>query len=310
MTDIGNISKNMSCLKGIAALTVMLGHYSHIPNFWVVVTMCLLVFSISSGYFTHNRYHNTFSWMEFWKRKAIRLAPRLLFINTLLICIFFFQDKPGLWSMHTFINLIGMNGILNWLKIHNASPLGAGMWFFTLLIVFYCTYPIIEKCYKGKYVSFFFTVTVIILLYVCQANTYYSHALWLTAAGFFIGIYISHNKFSVSRWFLFSVMSVILIIMLIFHFFLQIDNINYFFILSIPSLFILILKTIVLPQTIVKIGAWFSSMLLEIYLLHPYLQITPTSYSVVNIYSSIILVIFVSFCLVNFLNYILGTGRK
>ena len=32
-------SKNLSAAKGVAALTVMLGHFTSIPNFWVVVTV-------------------------------------------------------------------------------------------------------------------------------------------------------------------------------------------------------------------------------------------------------------------------------
>ncbi|MFA5904046.1 MAG: acyltransferase family protein, partial [Desulfobacula sp.] len=201
MDKFNRISKNFSVLKGFAALIVMFGHYTHISNFWVVVTIGMLIFSISSGYFTYNQYHGSFSWLKYWNRKFRRLVPRLTIIYIFLFVLFIMQEKANIWTIHTAVNLLGMNGILNWFRIQNLSPFGAGMWFLTLLILFYIFYPLLEKFYRNKKVSMFFTFLTILFLYVMSLRVLYSHALWLTASGFFIGLFLARIRFSFTKIF-------------------------------------------------------------------------------------------------------------
>ena len=201
MCKFNNISRNLSVAKGFSALTVMFGHYTHIPNFWVIVTIGMLIFSISSGYFTYYNSHGSFSCFQYWYRKGNRLIPHLLTINIFLFGLFLFQGKPGVWSIHTLVNLSGMNGLLNWFRIQNISPFGNGMWFLTLLIIFYVVYPLLEKFYRNKKVSIVFTILLLLFFYYMHLRIQFGHALWLTASGFPIGLYLARSKLSLSKHF-------------------------------------------------------------------------------------------------------------
>ena len=294
MADLNNISKNLSVAKGFSALVVMLGHYSHIPNFWVVLTVGMLIFSISSGYFTYVRYHGEFSGPAYWMRKLKRLAPHLLVINIFLLCLFVIQKRDGIWSIHSVVNFFGMNGFLNWLRIENLSPFGAGMWFLTLLILFYASYPLVEKFYRSKMTALIFTISVLIFFYTMHLNFLYGHALWLTASGFPIGLFIAQRRLSLSKCTALIGLVLSSLLMLVSHFFFKVDAANYFFIMLVSLFLILFLQEIKLPKFFVTLGVWLSGILLEVYLLHPYLRISLTSFSVLNIIISIVVVLAVS----------------
>lgn len=124
------VSENVSAAKGFCALVVMAGHIgTGIPNYWVVVAVGLLVFTISSGYFTWLRYCDEFRWQNFWYRKIVRLIPRLLVIEIFLFILFCARQSEGLWSWDTALYIIpGLPGFLVWFHVSNHSPYGAGMW--------------------------------------------------------------------------------------------------------------------------------------------------------------------------------------
>ncbi len=73
MSKSSFISQNFKALKGWAAIVVMLGHYLPFKELWVLVSVALLIFSISSGYFSFLKYKEKFSILVFWKRKFYRL---------------------------------------------------------------------------------------------------------------------------------------------------------------------------------------------------------------------------------------------
>lgn len=143
-------SKNISAAKGVAALTVMLGHYASIPNFWVVVTVGLLIFTISSGYFTWQRYHREFSWLHYWRGKAVRLGSRLIIIELFLFCLFLVEGRDGLWSWHTIVNLAGLNGFLNWFHIPNSSPYGGRNVVFDTSAYLLCSLPFLGTILQAE----------------------------------------------------------------------------------------------------------------------------------------------------------------
>lgn len=286
-------SKNLSTVKGVAALIVMVGHYASIPNFWVVVTVCLLIFTISSGYFTWQRYHGEFSWCHYWRGKAIRLGSRLIIIELFLFCLFLVEGRNELWSWHTIVNLAGLNGFLNWFHIPNRSPYGAGMWFLTLLLIFYAAYPFLERFYRRNSSSLAVTICGILSLFVLNRTMVYGHALWLTAAGFLVGIFLAqrHVRLTVIAAAAMVIMSAVS--MIVFHTLFAFDTANFFFILSVAIGVNLFLMEVDLPQQVTRIGTWLSGILLEIYLLHPYLKVTLTGMNVLDVSISIAVVLFV-----------------
>lgn len=185
--------------KVLSIFTVVLGHSHLLPvNIWVTVTIGLLVFSFSSGYFTSLKYNGDFSKKEFWLKKAKRLGVNLIVINVFLLILFLIQGRSGIWTWHTIVNMLGLNGFLNWFYIQNLSPFGAGLWFFTLLLVFYLTYPVLEWINRNKIISYLFVVFFVIVAFYLQKYIVYGHALWLTACGFVTGVFCARNDINIS----------------------------------------------------------------------------------------------------------------
>ncbi|PKN65018.1 MAG: hypothetical protein CVU57_12915 [Deltaproteobacteria bacterium HGW-Deltaproteobacteria-15] len=69
------------------------------------------------------------------------------------------------------------------------------MWFFTLLIIFYAICPALELINRKDTLSKIFTLVVIIILFILNQNVKYGHALWITAAGFPLGVFFSRRPF-------------------------------------------------------------------------------------------------------------------
>jgi hypothetical protein len=286
-------SKNLSAAKGVAVLTVMSGHYASIPNFWVVVTVSLLIFTISSGYFTWQRYHGEFSLRSYWRRKAVRLGSRLIIIELFLFCLFLVEGRDGLWSWHTAVNLAGLNGFLNWFHIPNCSPYGAGMWFLTLLLIFYAGYPFLEQFYRRNSSSLAVTICGTLCLFVLNHTMVYGHALWLTAAGFFVGIFLAQCHLRLSLIAAVGMVIMSAVGMIVSHTLFAFDKVNFFFILSVAVGVNFCLMEVDLPQQVTCVGRWLSGILLEIYLLHPYLMVKPTGINMWDVSISIAVVLFV-----------------
>ena len=291
------VSTNFSVAKGGAALIVMAGHIgTGIPDYWVVVTVGLLVFSISSGYFTWLSYHGNFQWQCFWRRKVARLIPNLFVIELFLFVLFLAQGREGLWSWHTVLNLAGLSGFLNWFHIPNQSPYGAGMWFLTLLLIFYAVYPLLERHYR-RIGSFAATAGGILCLFALHHTVVYGHALWLTAAGFLVGIFLSSRQIRLPAVASAGMAAATAIGMIISHAIFKFDAANFFFILTIAAGGILCLFEIELPEIVTHVGGWLSAILLEIYLLHPYLQVNLTGIYRLNQAISVAIVLFVAWLL-------------
>ena len=186
-----NTSRVFDILKFGSICLVFFGHFfaEQIPLIWIPVTTALLVFSFSSGYFTHLKYKDHLDVTAFWKNKMHRLGIKLIIINGFLLLVFVLQDKPGIWTWQTLVNMAGLTGILNWFYIPNPSPFGRGLWFFTLLIVFYLAYPWLRRIQPrhGKMSMVFF----LFLAYALSRFHDPGHALYLTIAGFISGVCVA-----------------------------------------------------------------------------------------------------------------------
>ena len=185
-----NTSRVFEILKFGSICLVFFGHFigDIIPLIYIPVTTALIVFSFSSGYFTNLKYKNSFNLQIFWKKKVQRLGTKLMVINCFLLSVFVFQNKSGVWTWQTIVHFLGLTGILNWLHISNPSPFGRGLWFFTLLIIFYLVYPGIKKN-SITTLAHIHNIFHVVLAYLCSRVHNPGHALYLTAAGFIAGAY-------------------------------------------------------------------------------------------------------------------------
>jgi len=287
-----NISNNFNMAKVLSIFTVVLGHSHLLPvNIWVTVTIGLLVFSFSSGYFTSLKYNGDFSKKEFWLKKAKRLGVNLIVINVFLLILFLIQGRSGIWTWHTIVNMLGLNGFLNWFYIQNLSPFGAGLWFFTLLLVFYLTYPVLEWINRNKIISYLFVVFFVIVAFYLQKYIVYGHALWLTACGFVTGVFCARNDINISLNVSALVSGVMLATMFSLNYLLGIKDYNFFLILFFAVFGIFSFINLKLSGLLVVPASYFSGCLLEIYLIHTYLFVEPTGYRFADFVISFLLIL-------------------
>jgi len=183
-----NVSRNFTVAKFFSILIVVFGHYPKPFDIWVIVTIGLLIFAYSSGFFTYLKYNGDFDKKKFLWNKIERLSLNLMVVNVFLLIIFLIKREPGIWTWHSLINALGLNGWLTWLRIPNQSPFGAAMWFFTLLLIFYAIYPLLEYLNRNKIVSYIFAMVYILTAFHLNYLIPYGHMLWLTSCGFIAGM--------------------------------------------------------------------------------------------------------------------------
>jgi len=98
------------------------------------------------------------------------------------------------------VHLFGLSGVLNWLDIHNRSGLGAGLWFFTLLLVFYLVYPMLAKLCQSKHRALAVAVGSTIIAIYLEDKSHIGHELWLTSLGFILGVAHDAHKTRQRAW--------------------------------------------------------------------------------------------------------------
>lgn len=304
-----HISRNFDVLKLFSIILVFFGHFFSdiIPLVWIPVTTALIVFSFSSGYFTNLKYKDHLDVKKFWKKKFQRLGFNLLTINCFLLFVFILSDNPGIWTWQTVINLFGLNGILNWLSIANPSPFGRGMWFFTLLIIFYAVYPALRSI-RAQYWNVFI-VFFIGFAYFCSRLHSPGHALYLTATGFIAGVYWGGKQnIRIPPFLSIGLCALSFFAMLVVNLVFKYGGMNFFFILILSISFLFSFLEISIRDSIYRYISIFSPCVLEIYLLHPYFSLKPTGNHFVNFLLSFVVVILLSMILNRFskltLNYI------
>jgi surface polysaccharide O-acyltransferase-like enzyme len=167
---------------------VATGHYFG-GILWIPTTFGLFIFAFSSGFFTSTKYRYSFSKQKFWYAKVVRLWYPILIIDIFLFFLFLVQQKPGVFSWQTLPSLIGVNGFLTWFNLANPSPFGAGLWFFTLLLLFYLLYPLLTVLNKNHYSAIAFLLFTLVLTTILHYIVPMGHMLWMTVFAFILGNY-------------------------------------------------------------------------------------------------------------------------
>lgn len=263
------ISENFSIAKLLAILMVATGHYFG-SILWVPVTIGLFVFAFSSGYFSAKRYCGKIDWRSFWANKIKRLAPPLLVVNLFLLLLFLIEGKSGLLTFHTALAWLGLSGFLDWLGIHNQSPFGNGLWFFTVLLIFYAIFPLLHAVTSNGRRALAF---IIVSAAICMLGRFYAsppYMLWLTIFGFCFGMFAARIAWKpryVFSW----------LILLVCGVFLLGANLLGFKQLNLLLLAALSISTVAVllstPFRLTQVGSLqvLLPCVLEIYLLHTYL---------------------------------------
>lgn len=149
-------SYNFQIAKCGALFAVMIGHYAQAINhpwkifLWIPAQIGLAVFAFSSGYFTAGKHQEGFSIKAFWQSKVVRLLGPILVANCFVVSLLLARGDERVFQWSSLFSMVGLNGILLWADTQRHSPLGNGLWFFTLLMAFYATYPLIRRAFRDR----------------------------------------------------------------------------------------------------------------------------------------------------------------
>ena len=264
-------SSNFQIAKVLGILIVATAHFFPDTILWVPSSVALFIFGFSSAYFTHLKYSQQFDAVPYWRNKVSRLGYSLLVINTFLLVVSSIVSSREIFVWQTALQLVGLGGFLDWLHIVNASSLGNGMWFFTLLLLFYGVYPLLRMANRHELSSSLVLLIALAGMSYCHFHYPVGYDLWPTAFSFTFGVYIAGHPFHLStRVFIFGgIISVSLMGAL--NFLLRVNAYNYFLIMAASVLLVVWLREAVLPAWLLRPISYLSDVVLEIYLIHTYL---------------------------------------
>lgn len=289
-----NISKNFETAKVVAILVVTCGHFLPFDFLWVLASIALCIFGFSSGYFTACIYGDVSGGFGFFRNKILRLGPDLIAINLFLLALFIVQDRPNIFSWHSLIGVFGLTGWLNWLRIPNLSPFGAGLWYFSLLLVFYLVYPLLSRVLRHGAAGALFTFLLMLFALVLSGWVRFGHMLWFTAFSFCFGVSYAKQNWQVN---IKNTILLVLAMSLAFfmaRFFVDKPFGSLALVALISLLSVQILMLCVLPDWVHSIFKPLSACVLEIYFLHIYLFVHPAGNLWLDLIVSVGLVVLVS----------------
>lgn len=193
------VSTNFSLFKTLAVFAVVIAHFSqavvHSSSryLWIAAQLGLGIFAFSSGYFTSTKYGKGFSVKEFWMAKIPRLLGPLLIADVFLCILCLITNKTEVFHWHSIPACLGLSGVFLWFGVVRQTPLGNGLWFFTLLWFFYLLYPFLERVNRQKNLGLAWLVLSLGIAILLVHRAPFGVAFWETAWFFIFGTYCGQH---------------------------------------------------------------------------------------------------------------------
>ncbi|MBN1588457.1 MAG: acyltransferase family protein [Pirellulales bacterium] len=293
-----NTSDNFALAKTASIIMVVVGHFQlGYESTWILVTIGLFVFGFSSGFFTSAKYDERLPLAAYWQNKLFRLGPSLLVANAFLLGLFCFRGTPGIWTWQTPVSVLGLSGFLNWFGIPDASPFGAGLWFFTLLLIFYGVYPVLRWIGRSRSALGVVGFLALVAAAILNRHVTMGHALWLTAWSFIFGVVVRRFHISLSAWLSGSLAACFAGLMVVLNVSAGFKQLNFLLIVAMAAFTVLCIKDARLPHKLPLSRFLLSGCLMEIYVVHSYLYVRPTGQKMFDLAISLAWIIFVSWLL-------------
>jgi hypothetical protein len=283
------VSQNFSIAKVISIFSVVADHWFKDSSIWILSTMALFVFGFSSAFFTGRLNGVHVDVRAFWNKKLRRLGVRYWLILSLLTLLLILQGRD-VFHWHTIVHFIGMSGVLN-LFGPSRSALGAGLWFFTLLLLFYAAYPLLARHLTASRRTTVAMAIATIALLALDHTVKFGFSLWLTMLGFLIGTYVGVNHLR---------MNVMLLNGALIALPLSIAVLNVFFGFRALNGILLFACSLALSLRLTQPGLWLRPLrvlvpleacLLEIFLIHSYLFVHPSGKPIVDFLISLVVIV-------------------
>ncbi|GAB7024009.1 acyltransferase family protein [Salidesulfovibrio brasiliensis] len=287
-------SRNASVLKVLAISAIIVGHFAAespgmhpvMNHWWVISAVGLIVFSYTSALFTGMKYGPGFDLKAFWMQKLRRLGIPFTIINLLLLVLFLAEGREGVVSVQTFASWLGLRGFWTWFGAGQVGPYGAGLWFLTLLILFYLAYPLLERVNRSRTVSNGFTAISLLVLLVLDRTVPMGHTLWITAAGFLLGVRDARHGRPFSMNAAMSVLLVTAVCMVSLRFFLNISMLSGLLMLIAARTLVDLARYLNVHWLAYDLLLPLSPCILGMYIAHTYLFIHPTGLFVFDFVAS------------------------
>ena len=288
-----NVSRNFETAKVVAILIVACGHFLPPSPFWVVVSVALCLFSFASGYFTALIYGEKPDPLRFVRNKLIRLGPGLLVINLILLALFVVEGKDNIFVWQSLLGVLGLSGWLNWLHLPNPSPFGAGLWYFTLLLLFYVSYPLLARLLSRGLPGIVATFCLLIAALWLSEHIPYGHMLWLTAFCFCFGVAFANQQWKAGPKNTLQLGGGLILAFLLTRAFVTLPFST--LVVAFSALVVIqLLLTLRLPDGLHQIFKPLGACVLEIYFFHTYLFVHPTGSIALDLTLSLTIILAVS----------------
>lgn len=292
------MSFNYSVFKVLSILMVVTGHWHF--NFelplWIPTTIGLFIFAFSSALFTTRIYGPDLDVGAFWGKKLQRLLVRYWFLLACLSVLLLVRGGT-VFHWHSLVHVFGLSGFLNVFG-QNHSGLGAGLWFFTLLLLFYVAYPPLVRMFAASGNDFFppLIATTFFVFMDRQINLGFS--LWLTTLGFILGVFAGLYGTRIAPRVSLGLAIGALALMLGLNIALGYKEANsVLLMLACISTNLWLMKTRIPQWRPLRLLARLENCLLEIFIIHSYLFVHPTGNAAVDFCISVALIIPAAWCL-------------
>lgn len=266
-----DISYNFSVAKVLSILMVATGHFFSGTILWIPTTVALFIFAFSSGYFSAAKYVGAFSVRKFWRAKIVRLGYSLAVIDLFLLMLFLFEGRGGIFSWKTLVAMAGLNAVLPWMGIPYRGPFGYGLWFLTVLWLFYLAYPVIERINRERLRAVLFIGLMLAVTTGLNFTVLVGYELWLTVFGFLFGCFVAGTPARLPFSWAFGLLAGCVAAMLALNGFWHVHAFNYFLILAASVAVCAVLLAKRLPDRLSPFATLLSGCVMEIYLIHSYL---------------------------------------
>ncbi len=300
-TETTNISEttsnNFTIAKVLSIFMVATGHWFTNTILWIPVTFGLFIFAFSSSFFTFKIYGENTDHRVFWQKKLKRLGVKF-WVTTTFLAIFVSIDGGMICHWHTFMHYTGLSGILNWTGTPNKSALGAGLWFFTLLLLFYAAYPFLAKMASKKNLAYIISVISVVAAVYLESHVKVGHELWLTMLAFLLGVTTSAQNIRLTPGLTLSLFSVSCLALLALNLALKVNELNTVLIFTGSfSISLWLTNSTLARYSFIKSVKKLESCLLEVYLIHTYLFFHFTGNSIADFSLSLSIIIVVALIL-------------
>ncbi len=215
----------------------------------------------------------------------------LFVANFFILTLLALSGKQNVLHWHSLLAFLGLSGFIRFFGMISGTPLGNGLWFLTLLWIYYLVFPIFERLCRDHHIGRNLVLITGIGALVLSKLTSPGVALWETAWFFLWGTYAGKHPPKPNRALYFFVTVACAVAIPIAHAMQADPVIITALIAGIGIGVVLLLTTFPLPVQWSAPFAPLSVMMLEIYVVHTYLFVRLSREPIIDLMVSFVLIL-------------------